>query len=114
MDAERHSPIGFTLHHHMTPTPATSPGPESKRSTRSSSTYSSALIFCVFAYAYFLSTLVRAITATLSPHLVSEFDLNAGDLGLLAGGYFLGFALTQIPMGYYLDRLGPKRIELWF
>ena len=98
----------------MTPTSTSSSAPESKRNTRSSSTYSSALIFGVFAYAYFLSTLVRAITATLSPHLVSEFSLNAGDLGLLAGGYFLGFALTQIPMGYYLDRLGPKRIELWF
>jgi predicted MFS family arabinose efflux permease len=74
----------------------------------------SALIFGVFAYAYFLSSMVRAITATLSGHLVSEFALSAGDLGLLAGGYFLGFALTQIPMGFYLDRLGPKRIELWF
>ncbi len=74
----------------------------------------SAVIFGVFAYAYFISTLIRAITATLSPQLVTEFGLHATDLGLLAGAYFLGFAVTQLPMGYYLDRLGPKRMELWF
>ena len=49
------------------------------------------LVFFIFALGYFLSTLLRAITATLSPVFVSEFSLQAGDLGLLAGGYFLGF-----------------------
>ena len=68
------------------------------------------LIFFVFACGYFISALLRAITATLSPLLTSEFNLNAGDLGLLAGGYFLGFATMQIPLGYLLDRHGPKKI----
>ena len=68
------------------------------------------LIFFVFACGYFLSCLLRAITATLSPFLTSEFNLNAGDLGLLAGGYFLGFATIQIPLGYLLDRHGPKKV----
>ena len=68
------------------------------------------LIFLVFACGYFLSCLLRAITATLSPFLTSEFNLNAGDLGLLAGGYFLGFASMQIPLGYLLDKHGPKKI----
>ena len=68
------------------------------------------LIFFVFACGYFISALLRAITATLSPLLTSEFNLNAGDLGLLAGGYFLGFASMQIPLGYLLDRHGPKKV----
>tara|TARA_Y100000590_G_scaffold188915_1_gene215245 strand:+ start:3054 stop:4271 length:1218 start_codon:yes stop_codon:yes gene_type:complete len=68
------------------------------------------LIFFVFASGYFLSCLLRAITATLSPLLTDEFNLLAGDLGLLAGGYFLGFASMQIPLGYLLDRHGPKKI----
>jgi MFS family permease len=67
-------------------------------------------IFFVFACGYFISALLRAITATLSPLLTTEFNLNAGDLGLLAGGYFLGFASMQIPLGYLLDRHGPKKI----
>ena len=68
------------------------------------------VVFFVFASGYFLSCLLRAITATLSPLLSSEFNLLAGDLGLLAGGYFLGFASMQIPLGYLLDRHGPKKI----
>jgi len=68
------------------------------------------LIFFVFACGYFISCLLRAITATLSPLLTTEFNLLAGDLGLLAGGYFLGFASMQIPLGYLLDKHGPKKI----
>ena len=54
-------------------------------------------VFLVFAIGYLLSCLLRAITATLSPVFTSEFDLMAADLGLLAGGYFFGFACMQIP-----------------
>ncbi len=68
------------------------------------------LVFFAFAFGYFLSTLLRAITATLSPVFTSEFNLQAGNLGLLAGGYFLGFGLMQIPLGYLLDKHGPKKI----
>ena len=73
-----------------------------------------AAVFLAFAVAYFFSTLVRAITATLSPTLTAEFDLESRDLGLLAGGYFLGFAFTQLPMGTWLDRYGPKRVIVSF
>ncbi len=71
-------------------------------------------VFLAFAFAYFFSALVRAITATLSPTLTQEFALHARDLGLLAGGYFLGFAATQLPLGTWLDRHGPKTVILGF
>ena len=47
-------------------------------------------IFLVFALGYYISNLLRAITATISPNLISEFNLSAGDLGLLGVGYFIG------------------------
>ena len=72
------------------------------------------VVFLAFALAYFFSTLIRAITGTLSPTLTQEFALNARDLGLLAGGYFLGFSLVQLPMGAWLDRHGPKKVVLSF
>ncbi|MFD0667963.1 MFS transporter [Ramlibacter sp. MAHUQ-53] len=72
------------------------------------------VVFIAFAFAYFFSALVRAITATLAPTLTQEFALNARDLGLLAGGYFIGFAITQLPLGRWLDRHGPKRVVLGF
>ena len=71
-------------------------------------------IFLVFALGYFISTLLRAITATISPELVNEFELSAGELGLLGGGYFLGFASVQIPLGYLLDLKGPRKIVSYF
>ena len=69
-------------------------------------------MFLAFAFAYFLSALLRAITATLSPVLTQELGLNARDLGLLAGGYFLGFSATQLPMGTWLDQHGPRKVIL--
>jgi predicted MFS family arabinose efflux permease len=72
------------------------------------------LVFLAFAFSYFISALMRGITATLSPTLTQEFTLNARDLGLLAGGYFLGFSVTQLPLGKWLDRHGPKKVVLSF
>ena len=73
-----------------------------------------ALVFLAFAFAYFLSSLLRAVTATLAPTLAQEFMLQARDLGLLSGGYFLGFSATQLPMGKWLDRHGPRKVQLGF
>jgi predicted MFS family arabinose efflux permease len=71
-------------------------------------------VFLTFALAYFFSALVRAITATLSPTLSAELSLSASQLGLLAGGYFFGFALTQLPLGRWLDHYGPRRVSVAF
>ena len=72
------------------------------------------VVFLAFALAYFFSALVRAITATLSPTLTNEFTLSPQELGLLGGGYLLGFSLTQLPLGRWLDKHGPKRVILAF
>ncbi|MEY4425815.1 MAG: hypothetical protein RL535_113, partial [Pseudomonadota bacterium] len=72
------------------------------------------LVFLAFAFAYFMSTLIRAITATLSPTLTLELGLQARELGLLAGGYFFGFAAMQLPLGKWLDRFGPKKVIISF
>ncbi len=70
------------------------------------------VIFAAFAFAYFLSALLRAVTATLAPVFSAELALGAGDLGLLAGAYFFGFAALQLPLGRALDRFGPRRTQL--
>ena len=69
-------------------------------------------IFLAFAFAYFFSALLRAVTATLAPSFSTELGLAAADLGLLAGAYFLGFSALQLPLGHGLDRFGPKRVLL--
>lgn len=67
-------------------------------------------MFLAFAFAYFFSALLRAVTATLAPAFSAELGLSSGDLGLLAGAYFLGFSLMQLPLGRWLDRIGPRRV----
>jgi MFS family permease len=69
-------------------------------------------MFLAFAFAYFFSALLRAVTATLAPVFSAELALSQADLGLLAGAYFLGFSLTQLPLGTALDRYGPRRVIL--
>ncbi len=71
-----------------------------------------AVVFLSFAFAYFLSALLRAVTATLAPAFSAELALTSGDLGLLSGAYFFGFALLQLPLGRALDRFGPRRTLL--
>jgi MFS family permease len=68
-------------------------------------------MFLGFAVAYFLSALLRAVTATLAPAFSADLGLDAAGLGLLAGAYFLGFALMQLPLGSAIDRHGPRRVQ---
>lgn len=71
-------------------------------------------VFAVFALGYFFAAMLRAVPATLAPVFVQEFAWSSGELGLLAGAYFLGFAVMQLPMGRWLDQHGPKRVLLVF
>jgi len=67
-------------------------------------------VFAAFAFGYLLSSLVRGVTATLAPAFSAEFALNSSQLGLLGGAYFLGFAVMQLPVGQWLDRIGPRAV----
>jgi MFS family permease len=69
------------------------------------------LVFVPFVTGYFLSYLYRTITALISEGLARDLDLGPADLGLLASMYFLAFGLVQLPLGVWLDRLGPRRVQ---
>ena len=58
---------------------------------------------------YVLSQFYRAFLAVLGG--VLERDIGAGpeDLATASGLWFLAFALAQLPIGWALDRLGPRR-----
>lgn len=70
-------------------------------------------VFACFAGTYFFSALVRGVTATLAPVFSADLGLQAADLGLLAGAYFFGFAIAQLPLGGALDRWGGRRVLVW-
>lgn len=58
--------------------------------------------------AYVLSQFYRAFLAVLTPILGPELDASAGDLALSSGLWFIAFAAMQVPIGWALDRFGPR------
>jgi len=68
-------------------------------------------VFAPFAAGYYLAYLFRTINSAIAPALVSEFGLDASQMGLLASVYFLVFGLAQVPIGLFLDRFGPRRVQ---
>ncbi|KPQ06857.1 MAG: Arabinose efflux permease [Rhodobacteraceae bacterium HLUCCA12] len=62
---------------------------------------------------YVLSQFYRAFLAVLTPVLGRDLGAGADDLALSSGLWFLSFALMQIPVGWALDTLGPRRTVAW-
>ncbi|MBN2124065.1 MAG: MFS transporter [Deltaproteobacteria bacterium] len=67
-------------------------------------------IFAVTSSLFFLSQFYRASNAVIAPQLTRDLNLDTQALGTLSAAYFYAFALTQIPVGILLDRLGPRRL----
>jgi len=62
---------------------------------------------------YLLSQFYRAFLAVLSPLLGRDLGAGADDLALSSGLWFLAFAAMQLPVGWALDTLGPRRTSGW-
>lgn len=65
------------------------------------------LAFLVVAYC--LSQFFRAFLAVLSPVLAAELGTTTGDLATASGLWFATFAVMQLPVGWALDTIGPRR-----
>lgn len=63
--------------------------------------------------AYVLSQFFRSFLPVLTGVLGRDIGAAAADLSLAAGMWFLTFAAFQIPVGWALDRLGPRRTSGW-
>jgi predicted MFS family arabinose efflux permease len=59
--------------------------------------------------AYTLSQFYRAFLAVLAPALQAEIGASTGDLARASGLWFAAFALMQLPVGWALDTIGPRR-----
>ncbi|MFC3168817.1 MFS transporter [Paracoccus fontiphilus] len=57
---------------------------------------------------YTLSQFYRAFLAVLSPTLGAELGAGPADLALSSGLWYIAFAAVQIPVGWALDRFGPR------
>ncbi len=62
----------------------------------------------VLVLGYLLSQFYRAFLAVLAPFLQESVGAGASDLADASGTWFLVFALMQLPVGWALDRIGPR------
>jgi MFS family permease len=65
--------------------------------------------FLVLLVAYTLSQFYRAFLAIVAGELTRTLGLDAADLGAISAVWFAAFALAQFPVGFCLDRFGPRR-----
>jgi MFS family permease len=63
----------------------------------------------VLALSYVLSQFYRAFLAVLTPVLQSDLGAGPEALSVVSGMWFLSFALMQVPVGWALDTIGPRR-----
>lgn len=66
-----------------------------------------------FASGHFISYFYRNMNAVLADVFTRELGLPVSRLGLLTSAYFLAFATLQIPLGIWLDRYGPRKVQLF-
>ncbi len=66
------------------------------------------VIFFLACFLFVLSQFYRASVAVISPELMAELALDARGLSLVSAAFFYAFAVMQIPIGLYLDSIGPR------
>ncbi|WP_163849905.1 MFS transporter [Pseudooceanicola aestuarii] len=63
----------------------------------------------LLVFGYVLSQFYRSFLAVLTGPLEADLGATAADLSFASGVWFLVFAAMQIPVGWALDRIGPRR-----
>lgn len=67
-------------------------------------------IIIIVSFGFLLSLFYRVSVAVISKDLTSDLGLDSGQLGDLTAAFFYAFALSQIPLGILLDRIGPRAV----
>ena len=64
------------------------------------------VVFMVWLVSY----LDRMVMSTAIPYIADEFNLSAGEMGVVMSAFFAGYALFQIPGGILSDRFGARKV----
>lgn len=57
-----------------------------------------------------LSQFFRSSNGVIAPEMMSELNVDAHEIGLSSGAFFVIFAVLQIPLGVLFDRYGPRSV----
>ncbi|WP_186419727.1 MFS transporter [Bosea sp. CS1GBMeth4] len=67
------------------------------------------IIFFALLPAYVLSIFYRSFLSVIAGPVMGDLRIGPAEFGLLGAAWFIAFALAQFPVGWALDRLGPRR-----
>ncbi|MBN1848575.1 MAG: MFS transporter [Deltaproteobacteria bacterium] len=68
------------------------------------------LVLTLCSLLFTLSQFFRVSNAIIAPRLQLDLSISSESLGVLGAVFFYSFALTQIPLGLLLDRIGARLI----
>jgi MFS family permease len=66
-------------------------------------------VFIALLPAYILSIFYRSFLSVIAEPMMADLGIGPAAFGLLGAAWFIAFALAQFPVGWALDRLGPRR-----
>ena len=66
------------------------------------------LILIAAGTLFILSQFYRSSVAVITPELILDLNLDAWELSTVSASFFYAFALMQIPVGIFLDSIGPR------
>lgn len=67
------------------------------------------IVFIALLPAYVLSIFYRSFLSVIAGPVMADLGIGPAAFGLLGAAWFMAFALAQFPVGWALDRLGPRR-----
>src|SRR5689334_349071 len=60
-----------------------------------------------------INYLDRSNLSVANTTIAKEFHLNAVQMGLLLSAFSSPYAIANLPAGYLVDKLGPKKMYAW-
>ena len=66
-------------------------------------------VFLALLPAYVLSIFYRSFLSVIATPVMGDLGIGPRELGFLGAAWFIAFALAQFPVGWALDRIGPRR-----
>lgn len=77
---------------------------------RSRTTFLGAIICSLAALFYVYDYFIQVAPSVMVHDLMRDFKIGAGDLGVMSSCFFYSYALMQMPAGWMLDHLGPRKL----
>ncbi len=67
------------------------------------------IIFLALLPAYILSIFYRSFLSVIAGPVMADLAIGPREFGFLGAAWFIAFAMAQFPIGWALDRIGPRR-----